>query len=146
MRATVASRARGMMCRVREDSRSDASFDGIDDEPPGSVELDQVVEGVLVVRIVGALDLVLAPKLQRAVEHAARSATRLMVVDLSRVTFLASIGMAVLLRMHRERSPGTAVRLVADTAVVLRPLQLTRLADELDIVPSTSAAVAGFET
>jgi anti-sigma B factor antagonist len=133
-----------MMCRVREDPGSGAPVGPVDDEPPGAVVVDPPAGGVLVLRVAGALDLVLAPKLQRAAEHAARSAPRLTVVDLSEVTFLASIGMAVLLRMHRERPPGTTVRLVADSSVVLRPLQLTRLADELEIVPTTSAALAGF--
>jgi anti-sigma B factor antagonist len=133
-----------MTSRVREDGRSGGPVDPVEDEPPGSVVLDRLAEGVLVVRVVGALDLLLAPKLQRAAEHAARSDPRLTVVDLSECTFLASIGMAVLLRMHRERPQGTTVRLVADSAVVLRPLQLTRLADELDIVPTMSAAVGAF--
>ena len=116
---------------------------GAGQDSAGSVALDQPAGDVAVVRVSGALDLALAPKLQQTLEHAARSVPRLLVVNLSEVDFLASIGMALLLQAHRERDAGTTVRVVVDNPVVLRPLQLTRLVDELEIVPTEAAALAG---
>src|SRR3954468_4238689 len=58
-----------------------------DDEPEGSVALDQVPEGA-VLTVAGALDLSLAAKLRRTVERAARLRPALLVIDLTGVTFL----------------------------------------------------------
>jgi anti-anti-sigma regulatory factor len=63
-----------------------------------------------------------------------------LVIDLTEVDFLASAGMAELVRAHRL-TPSMAVRVVATGRVTLRPLELTRLADELVIAPTLSAAL-----
>ncbi|HEY3708350.1 MAG TPA: STAS domain-containing protein [Amycolatopsis sp.] len=96
---------------------------------------------VTVLRVSGALDLALAPKLQRLVDRAARSGPRLLVIDLSAVDFLASAGMAVLVRAHRHAP--SAVRVVASGRLTLRPLEMTRLTDELAVFPTLAAALAG---
>lgn len=96
-----------------------------------------------ILRVTGALDLALAPKLQQVVERAARLQPALMVIDLTGVDFLASAGMSVLLRAHRTRPENTQVRLVAESRIILRPLQVTRLTDELEVHPTMSAALAG---
>jgi len=113
----------------------------LDDEPEGSVSLEQVPEGVVVV-VVGPLDLALAATLRRSVERAARLRPALVVIDLSRVTFLASVGMAELVRASRQLGEEVAVRVVATGRVVLRPLQLTRLTDELAIHETVADALA----
>ncbi|RSM46017.1 anti-sigma factor antagonist [Amycolatopsis balhimycina DSM 5908] len=94
----------------------------------------------LVLRVTGALDLTLAPKVRQLVERARRLAPPVLVIDLTEVDFLASAGMAELVRAHRLAA-STAVRVVATGRVTLRPLELTRLADELVIVPTLSAAL-----
>ncbi|MBE8519601.1 STAS domain-containing protein [Amycolatopsis sp. H6(2020)] len=94
----------------------------------------------LVLRITGALDLILAPKVREVVDRAQRLGASVLVIDLSEVDFLASAGMAELVRAHRLTA-SMAVRVVATGRVVLRPLELTRLADELVIVPTLSAAL-----
>jgi anti-sigma B factor antagonist len=56
------------------------------------------------------------------------------VVDLSGVTFLASSGLAVLIRAaHRATEQNRRVRLVAPTRAVTRPLELTG-ADQLFVL------------
>ena len=105
----------------------------------GSVEL-VTGDGPAVLRVTGALDLALAPKLQQLVDRAVRQGDGVLVVDLTGVDFLASAGMSVLVRAHREQA---AVRVVAEGRVVLRPLEITRLTDELDIYPTLAEAVAG---
>jgi anti-sigma B factor antagonist len=133
----------GHHVRMREETRGAAGVAPAAEDVTSDVELHRLTDDVLLVHVAGALDLALAPQLQRTVEHAARSRPRLLVVDLTEVEFLASIGMAVLLRAHRQRPAGTTVRVVVADPVVLRPLQLTRLVDELDIVPTTAAALSG---
>ncbi|MEU4519140.1 STAS domain-containing protein [Amycolatopsis sp. NPDC024027] len=116
------------------------------EEPPGDaggaadgVRLETLGDA-LVLRITGALDLSLAPKVRQGVDRARGLAASVLVIDLTEVGFLASAGMAELVRAHRL-TPSMAVRVVATGRVTLRPLELTRLADELVIVPTLSAAL-----
>ena len=106
----------------------------------GEVHLREEAGGTIVT-VAGALDLALAPLLRQAVERAARLRPELLVLDLSQLSFLASAGMAELVRAHRQRPTGTRMRVVATGRLVLRPLELTRLTDELDIRPTLAAAL-----
>lgn len=105
----------------------------------GSVALESR-DGATVLRVDGALDLALAPKLRRLAERAARLG-ELLVIDLTGVTFLASAGMAELVRAHRATAASAPLRVVASGRITLRPLELTRLVDELAIYPSLSDAL-----
>jgi anti-anti-sigma factor len=109
------------------------------DGPGGSVTLQGPVDAP-VLRVSGALDLALAPRLQQLADRVFRGAPEVLVVDLTGLTFLASTGMSTLLRIQREHPPRTSVRIVATGRVVLRPLQLTRLTEELDLYPTLEAA------
>jgi anti-sigma B factor antagonist len=110
----------------------------------GSVGLERA-GGAAIVRVAGALDLAMAPKLQQVVDRAARLGCPVVVIDLTETDFLASVGMAVLLRAHRQLHeagpPSIGVRVVAAGRTVLRPLQMTRLDDELDIYPTLDEAL-----
>ncbi|SEF38372.1 anti-anti-sigma factor [Amycolatopsis pretoriensis] len=103
----------------------------------GEVLLDER-DAAAVVQVAGALDLALAPKLRQLVDRAARREPRVLVLDLTQVSFLASAGMAELVRAHRSLPD---VRVVADGRITRRPLELTRLTDELTLFPTLSAAL-----
>ncbi|VVJ21403.1 Uncharacterised protein [Amycolatopsis camponoti] len=107
----------------------------------GAVALEDR-DGTAVLRVDGDLDLALAPKLRQLAERAARLGPAVLVIDLTGVTFLASAGMAELVRAHRGRTVSTSLRVVATGRITLRPLELTRLTDELAIYPSLSEALA----
>jgi anti-anti-sigma factor len=113
---------------------------GDDGGAADGVTLEKLDEA-LVLRVTGALDLTLAPKLRQLVDRAQRQAPSVLVIDLTEVSFLASAGMAELVRAHRSTA-SIAVRVVATGRVTVRPLQLTRLTDELVIAPTLSAALA----
>jgi anti-sigma B factor antagonist len=67
------------------------------------------------------------------------------VVDHTGVTFLASRGLAVLLRAaHRAGEHGPRLRLVAATRAVSRPLEITGSGQLFDVRRSRSAALEGF--
>ncbi|WP_103340496.1 STAS domain-containing protein [Amycolatopsis sp. CA-126428] len=121
----------------------DVTGDSLDDAAgsAGSVALESL-DGAVVLRVDGALDLALAPKLRRLAERAARLGPPLLVIDLTGVTFLASAGMAELVRAHRGPATSAPLRVVATGRITLRPLELTRLADELAIYPSLPEALA----
>jgi anti-anti-sigma factor len=128
------------MCAMGE---RDVTGDSLDDTAgsAGSVALENR-DGVAVLRVDGALDLALAPKLRRLAERAARLQPSMLVIDLTSVTFLASAGMAELVRAHRGPAASAPLRVVAAGRITLRPLELTRLVDEFAIYPSLSEALA----
>jgi anti-sigma B factor antagonist len=107
----------------------------------GSVALEDR-NGTAVLHVDGALDLALAPRLRQLVERAARLRPAMVVIDLTGVTFLASAGMAELVRAHRGPAASVPLRVVASGRITLRPLELTCLTDELAIYPSLSEALA----
>ena len=99
-------------------------------------------DGAAVLRVSGALDLALAPKLRQFADRASRQQPAVLVIDLTDVTFLASAGMAELVRAHRGDSGTAPLRVVANHRITLRPLELTRLTDELAIFPSLTDALS----
>ncbi|XVV00370.1 STAS domain-containing protein [Actinosynnema sp. CA-248983] len=66
-----------------------------------------------------------------------------LVLDLRRVTFLASIGIAVLVNAHHAaRRLGVAFAVVADNRAVLRPLAAAQVDHVLPVHPTPAAALA----
>ncbi|GAB3149847.1 STAS domain-containing protein [Amycolatopsis stemonae] len=100
-------------------------------------------DSAVVVEVAGDVDTTTAPKLVEAAQAELAGAPALLVVDLTRVEFLASPGLTALLTIHREAGPGTAVRIVASGRATLRPIQLTGLEDSLSLFPTREAALAG---
>jgi anti-sigma B factor antagonist len=98
-------------------------------------------DGAVVVEVAGDVDTTTAPALVQAAEAALASAPPLLVVDLTRVEFLASPGLTALLTIHRNAGSGTAVRIVASGRATLRPIQLTGLEDILSLFPTREAAL-----
>lgn len=96
-----------------------------------------------VLTVAGALDLALAPKLRQLVDRALRQGPELVVVDLTEVDFLASAGMATLVEANRLCRPAVGLHVVAASRRTMRPLELTRLTDELVVFPVLSAALVG---
>lgn len=91
----------------------------------------------------GEIDTLTAPPLERAMQDllADLPADRL-VVDLSGVTFLASGGLAVLVRAaHRAAGYDRRLRLVAPTRPVLRPLQITGSDQLFDMYQNVAEAL-----
>jgi len=80
--------------------------------------------------------------LREALEAARNRAPRRIIADLSRVRFLNSAGLAVLIDAHRRSGPGTGLRLVATTRATWRPLRLVQDCERLVIHSSREAAVA----
>jgi anti-sigma B factor antagonist len=78
--------------------------------------------------VVGEVDSSSAPSLRSAVDSALAGGPRELTVDLDGVTFLDSAGLCVLAGAHRQASErGTALRVLASSRAVIRPLQITGL-------------------
>ncbi len=95
--------------------------------------------GRVVVEVTGEVDAYTAPALDACLSsQATRPDVRQLVVDLRRVTFLGAAGVTVLAQAHR-RCRMRGARLVIRTGgrrAVLRPLQLTGLADVVAVDPA----------
>jgi anti-sigma B factor antagonist len=100
--------------------------------------------GVAVLTVDGEVDTLTAPPLEDAVgDLLSDPADTTLVVDLSGVTFLASSGLAVLIRgAHRAGERDQRLRLVAGGRAVRRPLEVTGSDQLFDMFDSLSAALA----
>ncbi|WIX92378.1 STAS domain-containing protein [Amycolatopsis sp. DG1A-15b] len=96
----------------------------------------------LVLLVDGDLDLHTAPLVHEALASALSRRPRRLVVDLSLVRFLNSAGLQVLLAAHRHAAPDTDLRVVATTRATWRPIQITRLHEQLAIHTSRAEAIA----
>jgi anti-sigma B factor antagonist len=85
------------------------------------------VERTVVVAVSGDLDMLTAPELAEAIQAARRKAPAALIVDLSRVEFLASAGMNLLMTAYRDTAPSARFGVVADGPTTSRPLQLIGL-------------------
>ena len=123
----------------------DRSFE----EPAGEqlVNISQRrVDGAVVLTVTGELDMLTTPRLRAAVSEALDEAagTALVVVDLTKVSFLGSPGLAALVEaVSKARQRGGPLRIVVDNArPVVRPIELTGLDDVLALYDTVDEALA----
>jgi anti-sigma B factor antagonist len=101
------------------------------------------VNGCAVVVASGEIDLCTSPALSDALEQAAKESDRI-IIDLSRVTFLDSSGMAAMVgarNRNEQRQRGTLC-LVGPSGLVLRALEVTDLVKLFPIYDSLDDAVS----
>ncbi len=92
--------------------------------------------------VAGEVDLLTAPDLQRELTQALEDHPETLVVDLSKVEFLASPGLAALVGAHQAARESTELRLVAEGSATYRPLQLTGLDEEIPVYRSCAEALS----
>lgn len=99
----------------------------------------------VIVEVAGTLDMLSAPRLAGAIDEAQTAPLTALVIDLSRVVFLAAAGMQVLVDAHQtlHRQAGFAV--VADGPATSRPLRLIGLTMLFTVRPTLDAALAAVE-
>ena len=117
-------------------------------EPPAlQVTVADVGEEVVVVTVVGDLDTLTAPGFDRYVREELPERADV-VVDLDGVAFLASAGIAALVRLRQEATRrGVRLHLVGrDNRAVRRPLEVLGVDTMLDLQADARAVVAGVIT
>lgn len=99
----------------------------------------------VIVTVIGDVDASTTPQLRHELDQAfAEAGAGAVVVDLTEVTFLASRGLSMLVDAHRDASARTPLRVVVDhTRPVIRPLQVTGLADVLAVFHYVEEALEG---
>lgn len=79
---------------------------------------------VVVVAASGTVDGLTAPQLTEAIRLAAAQSPAAVIIDLSKVDFLASAGLSVLTATHTEVTPHARFGVVADGPATSRPITL----------------------
>jgi anti-anti-sigma factor len=103
----------------------------------GNRQVDQAV----VLTVSGEVDMLSAPRLAEAIHTALAASPAALIVDLSKVDFLASAGMTVLLTAQDEVVPPTRYAVVAYGAATSRPIQLTKLDSVLPLYSTLDSAL-----
>jgi anti-anti-sigma factor len=94
----------------------------------------------VIAEVRGEIDMGTAATLEERLLAELEAAPAVLVVDLTDVTFLASAGLAVLVRCHQYPGP-TSLRVVAGPSTA-RPIELTGLDHEISVFPTRAAALA----
>lgn len=102
--------------------------------------------GLPVVHVTGDVDVVTAPAMREALDAVIGSGHRRVVLDLTRVEFIDSTGLGVLVgRLKSLRRGGGWLTVAAAHERVLRVLSITGLDAVLDVQPDVDRAVAAAE-
>jgi anti-sigma B factor antagonist len=105
----------------------------------GKHQVDQAV----VLTVSGEVDMLSAPRLAEAIHTSLATGPAALIVDLSKVDFLASAGMTVLLTAQDAVVPPTRFAVVAHGAATSRPIQLTKLDSVLPLYSTLDNALEG---
>ncbi|MGC2655181.1 MAG: STAS domain-containing protein [Mycobacterium sp.] len=84
-------------------------------------------DGVAVVTVSGEIDLKTAPTFESAITTALEEAPTVLVVELSAVDFMASVGLRILAAARERLDEAVRVVIVANNPATRRPIQLTGL-------------------
>ncbi len=98
-------------------------------------------DGVELVLVEGELDIATAPRLISVLNRAVQEALRSLVVDISRVDFMDSTGLALLINANRRltrRSKGFAV--VCPPGPLRRVFEVTDMVETLHVCPDRATA------
>ena len=98
-------------------------------------------EGVAVVSIGGEIDLSTAPAFEAAIATALEANPVVLVIELSQVSFMASVGMRILAATQENAGNSAQVAVVANNSAVSRPIQLTGLDKIFSLYPTLDAAL-----
>lgn len=115
--------------------------------PPGASQrfaaaTESLDSGADLVSVMGEVDLVTAPDLERTLLGVAAGPADDVIVDLSACSFLDSRGLTALLATRgRLKSTNRRLALVLSNPSVLRIFQLTEFDELFEIYPSVGAAV-----
>jgi anti-sigma B factor antagonist len=101
-------------------------------------------DGVAVVSIGGEIDLGTAPAFEAVIAEALEEDPPALVIELSEVTFMASVGLRILAATQEEVGKSIPIAVVADHAAASRPMQLTGLDKVISMYPTLDEALTAL--
>jgi len=87
------------------------------------------------------VDLATAPVLEEAIDGLLSEEPKALIVDLSGVTFLASVGLRLLVSTHDKVGESGQFAVVASGPITSRPIQLTKLDEVFAMYPTLDEAL-----
>ena len=87
------------------------------------------------------VDLATAPVLEEAIDGLLATGPKALIVDLSGVTFLASVGLRLLVSTHDKVGESGQFAVVASGPITSRPIQLTKLDEVFAMYPTLDEAL-----
>ncbi len=87
------------------------------------------------------VDLATAPVLEEAIDGLLAKGPKALIVDLSGVTFLASVGLRLLVSTHDKVGESGQFAVVASGPITSRPIQLTKLDEVFAMYPTLDEAL-----
>ena len=87
------------------------------------------------------VDLATAPVLEEAIDGLLSEEPKALIVDLSGVTFLASVGLRLLVSTHEKVGESGQFAVVASGPITSRPIQLTKLDEVFAMYPTLDEAL-----
>jgi len=99
------------------------------------------VDRAVVLTVSGEVDMLSAPQLAEAIQSALASKPAALIVDLSKVGFLASAGMTVLVSAQADTVPPTRFVVVAQGAATSRPIKLMGIDSVLPLYSTLESAL-----
>jgi anti-sigma B factor antagonist len=101
-------------------------------------------EGVAVVSIGGEIDLSTAPVFEAAIAEALEEEPTALVIELSGVSFMGSVGLRILAATQDKTGKTSPVAVVADNPAASRPIQLTGLDNVVSLYPTLDEALSAL--
>ncbi|BBX47263.1 STAS domain-containing protein [Mycobacterium cookii] len=106
----------------------------------GLMVVEQDAGVAVVLSAAGTIDMVTAPQFQVHVDSVLSREPSALIIDLSRVEFLGSAGIGVLINVHNNAGD-MAYAVAADGPATSRPLHLLGIGDLIHIYPSVADAI-----
>jgi anti-sigma B factor antagonist len=103
-------------------------------------------EGIAVVSIGGEIDLSTAPAFEAAIEGALDDDPPVLVIELSDVSFMASVGLRILAATHEKIGESAQIAIVANNPATSRPMELTGLDKVLSLYSTLDDALSAVGT
>lgn len=100
------------------------------------------VDGLAVVSVGGSVDMLTAPGLSEAIGAALAKRPKGLIVDLSKVEFLGSAGISVLMKARDTLGDATPFCVVADGPATHRPLTLLGISELMSLCRRLDDAVS----
>jgi anti-anti-sigma factor len=101
-------------------------------------------EGIIVLSVDGVLDLATSPPLEQLLAQLVAEGPPGLIIDLTSVSFLASVGLRILAETHERVGGPGKFAVVASGPVTARPIQLTKLDVFLALHASVEDALAAL--
>jgi len=97
---------------------------------------------IVVLAVSGEIDVLTGPRLQSAIDEVLAQPLAALIIDLSAVEFLASVGLRILVDTHQRLADSAYFVVVADGSATSRPIHLMNLDEVFELYPTVEEALA----